>query len=205
MFGAAAVIAAAREAPSAERYEGILRTMASDAVATDFGHGGIRALLGWVLLIRGVLDESRAQLDESNAIPFLGHAPILRQVEADHIAAAERWNDVPSFVENARRYASGAGLWALPLHLDRLEGRAALAAGDAGRAIESLERAREGFAAVSARWEGARTDAFLAEALAAVGRDDDARARLKFAIEVFEELGATRELRRAAELATRLS
>lgn len=75
----------------------------------------------------------------------------------------------------------------------------------AGRAIESFERAREGFAALSARWEGARTDAFLAEALAAVGRDDDARARLKFAIEVFEELGAAGELRRAAELATRLS
>lgn len=205
MFGAAAVIAAAREAPSAERYEGILRTMASDAVATDFGHGGIRALLGWVLLVRGALDESKAQLDESNAIPFLGHAPILRQVEADHIAAAERWNDVPSFVENARRYASDAGLWALPLHLDRLEGRAALAAGDARGAIESLERAREGFAALSARWEGARTDAFLAEALAAVGRDDDAHARLKLATEMFEELGAVGELRRATELAKRLS
>jgi class 3 adenylate cyclase len=205
MFGAAAVIAAARTAPSAERYEVILRTMASDAVATDFGHGGIRALLGWVLLVRGALDESRAQLDESNAIPFLGHAPILRQVEADHIAAAERWNDVPSFVENARRYASRAGLWALPLHLDRLEGRAALAAGDARRAIEWLERARDGFAALAARWEGARTDAFLAEALAIAGSDDHARARLKLATEVFEELGAVGELRRAAELAKRMS
>jgi hypothetical protein len=89
--------------------------------------------------------------------------------------------------------------------IDRLEGRAALAAGDTGRAIESLERAREGFAALSARWEGARTDAFLAEALAALGRDHDARARLNTSIGVFEELGAARELRRAAELAKRLS
>jgi uncharacterized membrane protein YvbJ len=32
-----------------------------------------------------------------------------------------------------------------------------------------------------------------------------ARARLKFAIEVFEELGAARELRRAAALSKRLS
>ena len=68
-------------------------------------------------------------------------SPLVRSAAPSGLLARERWDDVPSFVENARRYASRAGLWALPLHIDRLEGRAALAAGDTAQAVAELERA----------------------------------------------------------------
>jgi hypothetical protein len=88
--------------------------------------------------------------------------------------------------------------------VDRLEGRAALAAGDHARAAELLDRATAGFASLSARWEHARTDAFLAEALVEAGRDDDARERLTRARDVLASVGATRDLERWGELSERL-
>src|SRR5918992_5096340 len=164
-FGALAVITTAREDARAERYIGILRTMAAGADEADIGHGGIKALLAWALLVRGSLDEAGTLLQQSASIPFLGHAPVLRPVQADHLAAAELWDAVPAFADGARRYATEAGVRALPFHVDRLEGRAALAAGEYDRAADFLERASSGLAELSARWEGARTDLFLAEAL----------------------------------------
>ncbi|MGH2590586.1 MAG: ATP-binding protein [Actinomycetota bacterium] len=204
LFGALAVITAARDDSRAERYAGILRTMATGAGAADVGHGGIQALLGWALLVRGSLEEAGTLLEESDSNLFLGHAPVLRHVQADHLAEAELWDAVPAFAEGARRYAAEAGLKALPFHVDRLEGRAALAAGVHDRAIGLLERASAGFASLSARWEGARTDLFLAEAQHAAGSHESAKRRLATATDVFDELGAVRERERARELANRL-
>jgi tetratricopeptide (TPR) repeat protein len=72
------------------------------------------------------------------------------------------------------------------------------------RAVALLERASDGFASLSARWEEARTNTFLAEALAHAGRAEEARAPLRSAAEVFERLGARWELERAHALEERL-
>jgi hypothetical protein len=89
---------------------------------------------------------------------------------------------------------------ALPLHADRLDGRAALAAGDAEAAVPLLERSSRGFVRLSAAWEAALSDLALGEALTAVGRGDDARSAVQRAAEVFERLRVPRELERARTL-----
>ena len=104
----------------------------------------------------------------------------------------------------AQAFAERAGLRALPVHLDRLEGRAALAAGDTSRAVGALAAASTAFEGLGARWEKACTDLSLAEALVAGHRSDEARARLDAAIEVFEELRSLREIERSRELLAKL-
>src|SRR3990172_6252992 len=49
-------------------------------------------------------------------------------------------------LEKTRAYAKAAELLALPVHLERLAGQPALAAGDAERALEPREAASRGFA-----------------------------------------------------------
>jgi class 3 adenylate cyclase/tetratricopeptide (TPR) repeat protein len=201
LFGSVAVIGVASEQPDAERYVTLLRQMNMRGV---LHHAGVKTWLAWTLLRRGALDEAAELLDEAERSQFKGHLPLLRQVQADLLAEAGRWDDVPGFAEEARSYSAAAELRALPIHIDRLEGRAAPAGGDLDGAIRQLEAASAGFASMSARWEGARTDLFLAETLYAAGRNDASRARLSSATEVFEDLGSVNELRRARDLADRL-
>ena len=82
---------------------------------------------------------------------------------------------------------------------DRLEGRAALAAGNLERAIELLTAASAAFADLQAPWERALTDLDLGRALAAAGRTDDARRVLVGAVAAFERLGAARDVARARD------
>jgi class 3 adenylate cyclase len=201
MMGSLAVLEMARGDPD-QRHLGVLRRMA-DAKKFELGVGGITAWLAWALLLRGSMTEAEASLEDSDRSGFRGHLPLLRQVQAEFLAETERWDRVPSFLADARRYASEAGLLALPFHLDRLEGRRALAEGEQA-AASLLERSRDGFAALSARWELARTDRLLAEALTEQGRAEEARGPLTRAAGVFEELGATDELERARSLADRI-
>jgi hypothetical protein len=95
-------------------------------------------------------------------------------------------------------------LKALPVHIERLEGREAFAADEQDRSISLLEAASAGFAGLSARWELARTDLFLSQALHAAGRVDDARERLAGAAKVFEDLGSLLEIERSRRLSERL-
>jgi tetratricopeptide (TPR) repeat protein len=175
-----------------------------DAVDAMIGRGGIRTWLAWALMGAGVIDEAGDLLARADESRILSHLPLLRQVQAEHLAESGKWDRAPAFAEAARAYAEEAGLRALPVHIDRLDGRAALAAGDHERAVALLERASDGFASLSARWEEARTHAFLAGALANAGREKDARERLLQATNVFEELGARRELERSRALGDRL-
>jgi class 3 adenylate cyclase len=110
------------------------------------------------------------------------------------------WDEAERLVAAAREEAEWGELLALPPHADRLEGRAAAAAGDVSAAVESLRRSADGFASVAARWDEARSRLLLADAVAGV---DPARAEreLAAALAVFERLGAVRELEQARSLA----
>lgn len=204
LFGSLAVIETLREDPQAQRHVTILRRMIENSERTELGHGGVKTWLGWALLHLGSPREAEDLLEEAGRTSFQGHLPFQRQVQAELLAEVERWGDVQAFGEEARAFATRSGLRALPHHLDRLDGRHALAEGDNPRAADLLERARAGFASISARWDEARSGLFLAQALAAAGRDGDARTHLKHATETLEELGARGDLGRAMELAARL-
>jgi class 3 adenylate cyclase len=115
-------------------------------------------------------------------------------------AEEEAWDQADAVVAAARGHADTARLAALPLHADRLEGRARLASGDPDGAVERLERAAAGFAGLDARWEGALAELALAEALVAAGRDAEAAETAGRAAGEFERLRVPRELERARAL-----
>lgn len=146
---------------------------------------------------RGDFASARRFLDLLAGPVYLG-----RQLEARSalVAEAGTWEEAASVVARARAHAEAGGLLALPFHADRLEGRARLAAGDAGSAIASLERAASGFAGLAAAWEVALTELSLGDAYARLGRDDDAGRVLTSAEVVFERLGVARELGQARTL-----
>jgi hypothetical protein len=127
--------------------------------------------------------------------------PLLLEVECDLIADAGRWDDAKRVVTASRERAERAGVEALFLFADRLEGRAALAGGDPAGAVEPLRRAAQGFERFEGEWERAVCELYLAEALVAAGSDPS--AELAGASATFDRLGAVREARLARDLASR--
>ena len=160
--------------------------------------------LAWVLTRQERTDEVDLLLEKLASSPSGIAWPLEDQVRAEVIAQHERWEEVPAFLERSRAFARMGELRALPAHLDRLEGRAALAGGDAESALGTLTRAREGFAGLGAAWERARTELDLADTLAAAHRDDEARGMLEAAAPDLERAGATLELERLASIRSRL-
>ena len=152
---------------------------------------------------RGDFARARALLAHLSGRHLLYHA---RALEARcSLAAEERaWADVPAIVAEARRHSEVGQLHGLPRHADRLEGRALLAAGDAEGARVLFERAATGFRALDAAWEVALSELALGEALAALGRDEDAADAVASAAVAFERLRVPRELERARALLSRL-
>ena len=135
-------------------------------------------------------------------------------VKADLIADAGRWDEAASFAATARAWAEHAELKSLYGYADRLEGRAALAAGRPAEAIELLSRAKDTFVTAEAGWEVARTELHLAEAMLEAGShagsrdaaaEETASGAVDHALEVFERIGALREAMRARELRDRMS
>ena len=111
---------------------------------------------------------------------------------------------MPDLAAKARDEVEVGEQVALPLFVDRLEGRAAAASGDVASAVRLLERSAAGFAALGARWEEAWSRLLLAETLAS---DDPGRveAELAVALPVFERLGSVRETERALQLRGRIA
>ena len=107
-----------------------------------------------------------------------------------------RWDDAARVVAAARDEAAVGEQLSLPLFADRLEGRAAAAAGDFAKAVELLRRSADGFAELGARWEEGWSRLLLAELLGEAGE-------LGAAPTVFERLGSIREAERAAALLAR--
>jgi class 3 adenylate cyclase len=149
-------------------------------------------------------DEALVRIEESASIVGRNMAKgAILEAQCDVIAELERWDLVAETVAEAREFAEQALLDALPLHADRLDGRAALARGDATAATDLLTRAGDGFMEIGALWEAALARVWLGEAELAADAPG-ARASAQAALEVFDELGSVQELEHARSLLSRI-
>jgi class 3 adenylate cyclase/tetratricopeptide (TPR) repeat protein len=194
-FAVAALIADARgdRSRSDAELEVVVRGAESQLYRTVTG-------ATWAALLfarRGEIDEARRWL---SAITLPETQTLAAETRCDVAAIAGDWELAAETVAAARAVAERAGSMSLPAHADRLEGRAALVAGDADRASAVLGAAAERFDRLEARWERACTQLSLAEAEGARGRPVEARRALDEALGVFEELRSRPEIERARAL-----
>ena len=131
----------------------------------------------------------------------MGRGPTL-EAHCDVVADLGRWELADEVAAEARAFAERALLEALPFHVDRLEGRAALARGDASSALGALTRAGDGFTGLGARWDAAVAKLWLAEAQLAAGAPA-VRESAEDALSVFDELRSVRESEHARSLLSR--
>ena len=198
-FGSAALVLSAREDPGAMELLGLLRRHAESAEAGEWPTLSL-IWLAWILTRQGSEDEVNELLEHLRSSHTELRRPLHDQVVAVTLAEQGRWAEVSQFLAASRSFAKRAGLRALPAHLDRLEGRAALHEDDADHAVSTLEQARQAFASLGAAWERAVTELDLADALASSGRLDDARSVLVAATRDLERSGARRELERLEKI-----
>jgi class 3 adenylate cyclase/tetratricopeptide (TPR) repeat protein len=162
----------------------------------------------WVSVIlarRGKADEALKRLSRAeNTGASRTFRGLILEARLEVIGVAGMWARASGAANDARIHGQKANLLALPPAADRLEGMAALAERRIDDATRLLEAAGDRFDELEMRWDGARADLSLAEALHAAGEAGAARARLRRATEWFEELGAVLELGRARELAALL-
>jgi class 3 adenylate cyclase len=161
--------------------------------------------IAWAMARRGQWEEARARLWRPLLETWKAALPVIMEARCDLLGDLNAWDEVPALIEEARTYAEEAGLMALPVFADRLDGQWALAQERWGDAADLLARAAKGFALLEAKWEEARTRLFLAEALLRSRRSDEARGELDSAHPVLERLTSVRELARERELRAALS
>ncbi|HET7235492.1 MAG TPA: adenylate/guanylate cyclase domain-containing protein [Actinomycetota bacterium] len=200
VYGAAAFVLEARGFEEAEDRLAVLERSRGSI------HGGsvmASYWLAWAISRRG--EHARAwELVEEATVEGMVMRPFQDQVAAELLAVTARWEEVPTFLEQSRAYAQAAKLKALPAHLDRLEGRSAVAVGEPERGLQLLEQAHGELSDLGAAWERARTELDIAEVLAATDRAEEARATLASAKPDLERAGALIELERFRDLAARL-
>ena len=186
------------EAAADERLS-VLQTITATDPATLSGWAG---WLPTLYVYRGQVDHALKLAFESLALPLQGalRAPTYEAL-CHVLAEAERWDQASEEGPMIRAYAERGGMNSIPWAVDRMEGRAAHAAGDHERAAEFLSRSASGFASLSAVWDEALSLLFLGETLLALGRREEASDALGRAAPTFERLGAGRELSRSRELA----
>jgi class 3 adenylate cyclase/tetratricopeptide (TPR) repeat protein len=199
LLGASALVQEAKGNPAAaDRILLMMESSVEDRTARP------TPALSWckaeVLTQRGAFEEAFATADH----PYFGQtfrvaAYELLSTKSRIVAEAGWWDRAPALIQEMRAHAREAGLIALPFFADRLEGQAALAGGDAENAMAFLARSEAGLRDLGARWEAARVDLSLAEALSATGDPETAAAHLRRALAVFDELGSVREADRARE------
>ncbi len=158
--------------------------------------------LGRLLVERNALGEAHRLLDRPPE-RWRVHAGAFFLARMELAAAEGTWEAARTLLTEVRAHAAEAELVALPLFADRLEGRAALALGDAPRATELLSSAADGFGQLGAAWEQARTRLVQAEASIGAGSPAEARTALEEALTVFDRLRAVREIDHARELRRR--
>jgi hypothetical protein len=195
---AAAVVAFMREARGehveADRQLGVLESI------EDVQHTRSATGPGWVALTLARRREFAEAREWLARLRWREGRGLRLEALCDLIAEEGSWHEAPRVVAEAREHAQWAGLLALPFYADRLEGRAALAAGQPEQAAVALTSASEGFAKLEARFEQACSDLSLAKALVAAGRSGMADLRAEQALTVFEELSSLRELGQARAL-----
>jgi hypothetical protein len=182
---AAAMIHHARgERADADRLEaGLVRLASVSGRVYDF----VRRLL----VVRGELELAGSIERPGN---WRVHANDAYEADAEFVAATGAWGRAPVLLEEARTYAERAQTAGLVPFLDRLEGRAALAAGEAVRAVGSLTASADGFDGLGAGWERALTQIDLARASEAAGDAERAERARSSAVETFARLGAVKDL-----------
>ncbi|MFY9587442.1 MAG: AAA family ATPase, partial [Actinomycetota bacterium] len=159
-----------------------------------------------VLARRGQFDAALKRIARAeNTAGARQHRGLLLEARGEVMAEAQMWDKTSGLANDLRIHGNTTKLLALPLAADRLEGLAALAAERWDDAVTLLGHASAGYAGLEARWDEARTDMALAEALIATGHPDEARIRLQKATATFERLSAVREGAHASELLARLS
>jgi class 3 adenylate cyclase/tetratricopeptide (TPR) repeat protein len=204
MYAAAALVYEMRgNRTDADRIIALLGSLEENAEPRDRDTtplGRWASFLAPALARRGNLQEAHRMLAETN---WRRGARAGRLVEAECEIAADtgEWHEVDALLAHARAEAARCGLEALPCAADRLEGTRALHAGDTERAIGLLSRASIGFEQLGARWDRARSDLSLAQALTDSRRVEEGLEVLQSAIAFFAEVGATTE----HELALRIA
>ncbi|HEX2090635.1 MAG TPA: AAA family ATPase, partial [Actinomycetota bacterium] len=202
IYGAAAFIHEVQgNRAAADRYLGMLVRIGAEQKRIFFGAGPWMATIWLRRGDYGAVRDFVSRYQASSTRPDLGE---VHAVKCELVAAERNWGEAPSVLEKARAHAEEAGLEALPAFANRLEGRAALAAGDVRRAVEALTSARATFLRLEARWEAACTNLSLAEAETAAGDPSIAEKLVREAEDVFEPLRSGRELQQAGELLARL-
>ena len=140
-------------------------------------------------LARGEIDDAR---DRARPNGWRTLTAEVYEAEAEVLAASEAWDEVPAVLETMRHFATLTPSPALEAAADRLEGQAALAAGDVESGLTLLAAASAAYHALGCVWERAVTDLAMAEAGAA-----DTHARAASAAETFEALQTPTHLARA--------
>jgi hypothetical protein len=141
------------------------------------------------LVVRGELEQARAL---SRSPTWRVHANDVYEAEAELIAALGAWEQVPGRLVEIRRHATSAGTVALTAFADRLEGRAAMAAGDLPAASAALERSIVEFDRLEAPWERALSELELARVMS--GTPDEAAAVAARAAATFDGVGDAKHL-----------
>ena len=170
------------------------------------GRGGAAPWTALVLSRRGDYDEALKKLAlADNTAGGRQYHSLTLEARAEVVAEGGLWAQASGLAKDMRAHANTSKALDLPLAADRLEGLAAVAAERWNDAVTFLTRASAGYAEIETRWDEARTDVALAEALIATDQRDEAARRLQKAAATFERLNALREGARASELLATLS
>jgi hypothetical protein len=175
----------------------------SQASRGSVGVSGARLWIVETLVRRGLFADARERLAEADPVREVQNRDLTFEAWSELIAAEGSWDEAPPIVAGARDWAERTGLLALPAFADRLEGQAALAAGDPRLGLDRLRRARAVFDGLEAAWEGARTDLVLANALISIGENHEAAAAARDALATLSHLEAPMEIERARDLVSR--
>jgi class 3 adenylate cyclase/tetratricopeptide (TPR) repeat protein len=197
-FGAAALVHVIQgDDPAADRVFAVIDDLSARKGPRMESMRGLGAL---ALARRGESDRARQLLRAIATEKVTELAPAVLPVECELVWEERDWQRIPSVLEDARTASATGQLLALPAFADRLEGRWHLAEGRHEQAAALLQRARDAFERIEAKWELACTDLDLARTLIASGQSTPARHLLEAVHDVFEELSARRELHAAREL-----
>ena len=165
---------------------------------------GLTGSSGWLTPLRirrGDIREALALVDQGLANPrWPGWRSVLFEAECEALAEANEWERARARAPEMRAYAEMGGFQTMPFAVDRLEARVALAAGELERAAELFLESAAGFHGLGVQWEAALSNLHLGETLLAIDRRDEAAEAFARAMEVFERLGARREIARVREL-----
>jgi class 3 adenylate cyclase/tetratricopeptide (TPR) repeat protein len=140
------------------------------------------------LVVRGDLAVAESLRRPNN---WAVHAGDALEAESELVATAGAWDRMTDLVAEMRRHAEVGDAPSVAVFADRVEGRAATAAGDGDDAARSLERAITGFETLGVPWERALTELDLARVTSAAGRTDESKALVARAAATFEEVRDT--------------